>query len=144
MEYSGVIAVLLATGFAASAGEAGAYEWQLVQGDEEQAVFVDRGSIERDGDQASAWVLKSFSGRIELGHHLYPHRSQKLFYEFNCSDATYKLDKWVMTDGAYGEGDVVWTGYSRFDDRVALASNSSETAAAALICSSGDGLGRVN
>jgi hypothetical protein len=135
MQYSGIAALVLGLNLALAPLDSQANEWQLVSGDEEVATFVDLGSIERQGDTARAWVLRSYSSEIRLGHDLYPHRSQKLEYEFNCADHTFLVQRWVLTDAVYGGGNPVWAGYSRYRDSERTAPGSAEARAAALACS---------
>ncbi len=71
-------------------------------------VAVDWMSLHHTGATADVWVTKSFPETITLGHDTYPHRSQKLQYAIECSDRTYALEQWVLTDGPDGEGNTVW------------------------------------
>ena len=69
---------------------------------------MDWKSIDRVGDHASMWVLLSFTETTQLGHALYPHRSQRIKYVIDCTDRSYALSQWVLTDGENGAGQVVW------------------------------------
>jgi hypothetical protein len=135
MHYSGIAALLLGVNVALVPVESQANEWQLVGGDDEVATFLDLGSIEREGQTARAWVLRSYSSEIRLGHDLYPHRSQKLEYEFHCADHTFLVQRWVLTDAAYGGGNPVWAGYSRHHDSERTVPGTPEARAADLACS---------
>ena len=79
------------------------------QSDEDiQITAVDWNSFERVGNHARIWLLRSFPETILLGHDLYPHRSQRIQYVIDCTDRSYALSQWVLTDGADGSGTVVW------------------------------------
>jgi hypothetical protein len=79
------------------------------QSDEDiQLTAVDWKSFERVGNHARLWLLRSFPETILLGHDLYPHRSQRIQYVIDCTDRSYALSQWVLTDGADGAGTVVW------------------------------------
>jgi hypothetical protein len=71
-------------------------------------VAVDWTSLHHTGASADVWVTKSFPETITLGHDTYPHRSQKLQYAIECSDRTYALEQWILTDSADGGGNTVW------------------------------------
>lgn len=134
MSYSGTIALLLALSAVLSSAPASANEWQLLEQHDGDAVYLDRGSVERSGPLSRAWVLKSFGQPITLGHDLYPHQSQKLFYEINCEDRTLRLDKWVLTDESEGHGNVVWLAQDRSSPMEPVARGSTEELLARTAC----------
>lgn len=74
---------------------------------------VDWKSLARVGNHARIWLLRSFTETILLGHQLYPHRSQRIQYVIDCTDRSYALSQWVLTDGENGAGQVVWADRSR-------------------------------
>ena len=69
---------------------------------------VDWKSFDRLGNHARIWLLRSFTETTLLGHDLYPHRSQRIQYVIDCTDRSYALSQWVLTDGENGTGQVVW------------------------------------
>jgi hypothetical protein len=69
---------------------------------------VDWKSFDRVGNHARIWLLRSFTETTLLGHELYPHRSQRIQYVIDCTDRSYALSQWVLTDGENGAGQVVW------------------------------------
>jgi len=69
---------------------------------------VDWKSFDRLGNHARVWLLRSFTKTTLLGHALYPHRSQRIQYVIDCTDRSYALSQWVLTDGENGAGQVVW------------------------------------
>ena len=77
-------------------------------GEEIQLTAVDWKSFERVGDHGRIWILRSYPEPILLGHDLYPHRSQRIQYVIDCTDRSYALSQWILTDGADGAGTVVW------------------------------------
>ena len=74
----------------------------------EVTTAVDWKSFDRVGNHAKIWLLRSFPETIALGHQLYPHRSQRIQYVIDCTDRSYALSQWVLTDGENGAGQVVW------------------------------------
>lgn len=73
-----------------------------------QITAVDWKSFDRVGNHATVWLLRSFAETTVLGHQLYPHRSQRVQYAIDCTDRSYALSQWVLTDGENGSGQVVW------------------------------------
>jgi hypothetical protein len=69
---------------------------------------VDWKSFDRVDNHATIWLLRSFPETTLLGHNLYPHRSQRIQYVIDCTDRSYALSQWVLTDGENGAGQVVW------------------------------------
>jgi hypothetical protein len=69
---------------------------------------VDWKSFDRVGNHARIWLLRSLPETTMLGHDLYPHRSQRIQYVIDCTDASYALSQWILTDGEDGSGAVVW------------------------------------
>ena len=78
------------------------------QRQDEVITAVDWKSFDRVGNQARIWLLRSFTETTLLGHELYPHRSQRIQYVIDCTDRSYALSQWVLTDGENGAGQVVW------------------------------------
>jgi hypothetical protein len=76
--------------------------------DNEVITTVDWKSFDRVGNHARIWLLRSFTETTLLGHELYPHRSQRIQYVIDCTDRSYALSQWVLTDGENGAGQVVW------------------------------------
>ena len=69
---------------------------------------VDWKSFDRVDNHARIWLLRSFTETTLLGHQLYPHRSQRIQYVIDCTERSYALSQWVLTDGENGTGQVVW------------------------------------
>ena len=78
------------------------------QQQDEVITTVDWKSFDRLGNHARIWLLRSFTKTTLLGHELYPHRSQRIQYVIDCTDRSYALSQWVLTDGENGAGQVVW------------------------------------
>ncbi|SRR5581483_970348 len=78
------------------------------QQQDEVITAVDWKSFDRVGNHARVWLLRSFSETTLLGHGLYPHRSQRIQYVIDCTERSYALSQWVLTDGENGAGQVVW------------------------------------
>jgi len=98
-------AVLLA------AGSAFAGEWSLVAGNKDEIVFVDRTSIQQDGDLKRVRVLHSYSKVRTIGDEAFPHKSEILLYAVRCEDRSLGFEQWTMTAGEIGSGETVWTGH---------------------------------
>ena len=75
---------------------------------QDDVITMDWKSLDRVGNLARVWLLRSFTETTLLGHQLYPHRSQRIQYVFDCTDRRYALSQWVLTDGENGAGQVVW------------------------------------
>jgi hypothetical protein len=73
-----------------------------------QLAQVDWKSFDRVGNHARIWLLRNFELPTMLGHDLFPHRSQRVQYVIDCTDRTYALSQWILTDGENGSGSVVW------------------------------------
>ena len=69
---------------------------------------MDWKSFDQLDNYTSIWLLRSFKETTLLGHDLYPHRSQRIQYVIDCTDRSYALSQWVLTDGENGAGQVVW------------------------------------
>jgi hypothetical protein len=89
-------------------GLAGAHLTPAVAANDVQITAVDWKSFDRVGNHARVWLLRSFPETIALGHELYPHRSQRIQYVIDCTDRSYALSQWILTDGENGSGEVVW------------------------------------
>jgi len=96
---------------------------------------VDWKSFERVGNHARIWLLRSFTETTLLGHDLYPHRSQRIQYVIDCTDRSFALSQWILTDGERGAGAVVWA--DRNDDLafIAPAKGTLEAAVVHAACS---------
>ena len=75
---------------------------------QDEVITVDWKSFDRLGNDASIWLLRSFTETTLLGHALYPHRSQRIQYVIDCT--TVALSYWVLTDRAAGPGRGGWGG----------------------------------
>jgi len=75
---------------------------------QDEIVTVDWKSFDQLDNYTSIWLLRSFKETTLLGHDLYPHRSQRIQYVIDCTDRSYALSQWVLTDGENGAGQVVW------------------------------------
>ena len=75
---------------------------------QDDVITMDWKSFDRVGNHARIWLLRSFTETTLLGHDLYPHRSQRIQYVIDCTDRSYALSQWVLTDGENGTGQVVW------------------------------------
>ncbi len=91
-----------------SLAEPGTSNTATKQQQHEVTTAVDWKSFDRVGNHAKIWLLRSFTETILLGHQLYPHRSQRIQYVIDCTDRSYALSQWVLTDGENGAGQVVW------------------------------------
>jgi hypothetical protein len=98
-------AVLLA------ASSAFAGEWSLVAENKDEIVFVDRTSIQQDGDLKKARVLHSYSKVRTIGGEAFPHKSEILLYAVRCEDRSLGFEQWTMTAGEIGSGETVWAGH---------------------------------
>lgn len=94
--------------FAAAFFALAALSAQSAPADTTQVAAVDWKSFERVGNHARIWLLRSFKETTLLGHDLYPHRSQRVQYVIDCTDRSYALSQWILTDGENGAGAVVW------------------------------------
>jgi hypothetical protein len=108
---------------------------QSAPADSTQVVAVDWKSFERVGNHARIWLLRSFKQTTLLGHDLYPHRSQRLQYVIDCSDQSYALSQWILTDGEAGAGAVVWADRNEELDFVHAAKGTLEAAVIHAGCS---------
>jgi len=107
-----------------------------VQGSESlQIAAVDWKSFERVGNHARIWLLRSFQETTLLGHDLYPHRSQRVQYVIDCTDRSYALSQWILTDGEDGAGAVVWADRNEELDFVPAAKGTLEAAVIHAGCS---------
>jgi Surface-adhesin protein E len=93
---------------ATSLAEPGTSNTATKQQQDEVITTVDWKSFDRLGNHARIWLLRSFTETTLLGHELYPHRSQRIQYVIDCTDRSYALSQWVLTDGENGAGQVVW------------------------------------
>jgi hypothetical protein len=100
-----------------------------------QLTAVDWKSFERTGDHASVWILRSFPETMLLGHELYPHRSQRIQYAIDCTDRSYALSQWVLTDGENGAGQVIWADRNITLSFVVAAKGTVEAAVVHSACS---------
>jgi hypothetical protein len=91
-----------------SLAEPGTSNTATKQQQDEVITAVDWKSFDRVGNHTRIWLLRSFRETILLGHQLYPHRSQRIQYVIDCTDRSYALSQWVLTDGENGAGQVVW------------------------------------
>jgi hypothetical protein len=89
--------------------EAATSNTAIKQQQDEVITTVDWKSFDRLGNHATIWLLRSFTETTLLGHDLYPHRSQRIQYVIDCTDRSYALSQWVLTDGENGAGQVVWS-----------------------------------
>jgi hypothetical protein len=96
---------------------------------------VDWKSLARVGNHARIWLLRSFTETILLGHELYPHRSQRIQYVIDCTDRSYALSQWVLTDGENGAGQVVWADRSSALSFVKAAKGTIEAGVVHAACS---------
>lgn len=96
---------------------------------------VDWKSLARVGNHARIWLLRSFTETILLGHQLYPHRSQRIQYVIDCTDRSYALSQWVLTDGENGAGQVVWADRSSALSFVKAAKGTIEAGVVHAACS---------
>jgi len=101
-----IVAVLLL-----AASTAFAAEWTLIAGNKDEIVFVDRGSIERDGEVRKARVLHSYSTIRTIGDEAFPHKSEILLYRVRCEDRSIGFEQWTMTTGEIGSGATIWEGH---------------------------------
>lgn len=101
-----VFAALLLASTSAFAGE-----WSLVAGNKDEIVFVDRGSIQQDGDLKKARVLHSYSKVRTVGDEAFPHKSEILLYAVRCEDRSLGFEQWIMTAGEIGSGETIWSGH---------------------------------
>jgi len=100
-----------------------------------QSTAVDWKSFERVGNHASVWLLRSFPQTAVLGHQLYPHRSQRVEYVIDCTDRSYALSQWILTDGPEGTGQVVWADRDEALSFVTAAKGTLEAAVVHAACS---------
>lgn len=101
-----IFAALLLAASSAFAGE-----WSLVAGNKDEIVFVDRSSIQQDGDLKKARVLHSYSKVRTIGDEAFPHKSEIFLYAVRCEDRSLGFERWTMTAGEIGSGAVIWTGH---------------------------------
>ncbi len=94
-----------------AASPAFAGEWSLVAANKDEIVFVDRTSIQQDGDLKKARVLHSYSKVRTVGDEAFPHKSEILLYAVRCEDRSLGFEQWTMTAGEIGSGVTVWTGH---------------------------------
>ena len=88
-----------------------AEEWNLVAGNKDEIVFVDRASIQQDGNLKKARVLHSYSKVRTVGDEAFPHKSEILLYSVRCEDRSLGFEQWTMTAGEIGSGATIWTGH---------------------------------
>ncbi len=88
-----------------------AEEWSLVAGSKDEIVFVDRASIQQDGNLKKARVLHSYSKMRTVGDEAFPHKSEILLYAVRCEDRSLGFEQWIMTAGEIGSGETIWTGH---------------------------------
>ena len=88
-----------------------AEEWRLVAGNKDEIVFVDRASIQQDGNLKKARVLHSYSKMRTVGDKAFPHKSEILLYAVRCEDRSLGFEQWIMTAGEIGSGETIWTGH---------------------------------
>jgi hypothetical protein len=93
---------------ATSLAEPGTSNTATKQQQDEVITAVGWKSFDRVGNHTRIWLLRSFRETILLGHQLYPHRSQRIQYVIDCTDRSYALSQWVLTEGENGAGQVVW------------------------------------
>jgi hypothetical protein len=108
---------------------------QSASADSVQVAAVDWKSFERVGNHARIWLLRSFRETTLLGHDLYPHRSQRVQYVIDCTDHSYALSQWILTDGENGAGAVVWADRNEELDFVRAAKGTLEAAVIHAGCS---------
>jgi hypothetical protein len=78
--------------------------FSLVGSDAGQVLFVEP-AVDRKTD--GRWVLRSFEQVETLGG-VYPHRSARLHYRFDCSSGQMALTEWAFYEGSLGHGRPVW------------------------------------
>ena len=100
-----IIAIVLLAASSAFAGE-----WSLVAENQDEIVFVDRSSIQQDGDLKKARVLHSYGKVRTVGDEAFPHKSEILLYAVRCEDRSLGFEQWTMTAGEIGSGETIWTG----------------------------------
>ncbi len=88
-----------------------AVEWSLAAGNKDEIVFVDRSSIQQDGDLKKARVLHSYSKVRTIGDEAFPHKSEILLYAVRCGDRSLGFEQWTMTAGEIGSGETIWSGH---------------------------------
>jgi hypothetical protein len=86
-----------------SLAEPGTSNTATRQQDNEVITTVDWKSATRPGPRR-VWLRLRNAARPQL----YPHRSQRIQYVIDCTDRSYALSQWVLTDGENGAGQVVW------------------------------------
>ena len=107
--------IILATlAISASLPVQAAPEWVALAGANADSTFMNRASINGEGQYVDVEVLRDFAETITLGNDsetgvpLYPHRSVRLTYKVDCAANRLAMSEWQMFDGNLAQGQVVW------------------------------------
>ncbi len=128
-------AINLFLALALALGVLSANAGQAPSGEGTQIAAVDWKSFEKTGNHARIWLLRSFPETTLLGHDLYPHRSQRIQYVIDCTDRSYALSQWILTDGENGAGAVVWADRNEDLDFLSTTKGTLEAAVVHAACS---------
>jgi hypothetical protein len=100
--------------FAMSTSAHAAPEWVELPHSIAAASFLDRSSINTNGQYVDVEILRNYDESIVLGNDpvsgapMYAHRSVELSYAVDCEARNVALTGWKMFDGNFGNGHVVW------------------------------------
>jgi len=100
-----------------------------------QVAAVDWKSFERKADRITLWMTQSYDETVTLAHGYYPHRSLRMQYLIACSERTYAIAQWLLTDAANGAGQVVWHASLEDPPFLPIAAGSFEGAVLHAACS---------
>ena len=106
--------LLAVIAFAVSASVHAAPQWVELPYSIAAASFLDRSSINTEGEYVDVEVLRNYDETIVLGNDpvsgepMYAHRSVELSYAVDCEARKVALTGWKMYDGNLGNGNVVW------------------------------------
>ncbi|UCH49755.1 MAG: hypothetical protein JSU95_08345 [Betaproteobacteria bacterium] len=100
--------------FAITASANAAPEWVKLPNSVADTSFVNRSSIETQGEYVDIEILRNYDETVVLGNDpvsdapMYAHRSVELMYVVDCESRKVALKGWKMFEGNFGGGEVVW------------------------------------
>ena len=85
-----------------------AAEWESATADDESTYYVDRDTIRKSGNKVKIWELSDY--KTAQGKAAKKHLSQKLLYEYDCTDMQGRMLSFIEYPNNMGGGKVVSTG----------------------------------
>lgn len=118
------------------AGSVHAADWRTLSAEDGMQVYLDEGSIKRNGASTRVTVLRNHALTQTLGDDWYPHRSQVVRYELACDSGKASMKSWAFRAGELGSGATVWEQRNVWSTPAKASASTVEHALIARLCDS--------